>query len=200
MKSMSCIIRPARGFCKHGGLLARCHSFAKLNDHLRREEYFICSSCDAAVPRQALTCRGNTRPGEEESDRDYCLLQGHVQRHEWLLVAPQSGSDLALYSVPVVVLWFGDALSLQLLEHSSAWWQRAVDITQKSLRVGVTVSDKAVIQLLQLIRKTILLAQRRHVSFRDTIESCFRQRLIVCVCVCECVYCNGWGTLTGCSC
>lgn len=108
----------------------------------------------------------------------------------WVCLVP----DLALYSVPVVLPRFRDILSLQLLEHSSAWWKRAVDITQKSLRVGMTVLDKAVIQLLQLIRKPILVAQRRHVSFRYTIESCCRWRLIVCV------YCNGWGMLTGCSC
>lgn len=167
-----------------------------MNDHLWREVHFLYSSCDAVVPMQALTCQGKGKAGRRR-------ISVGLDIFTWALFNDRSGfwfsrvrlaPDPALYSIPVALLRLGDVLSLQLLEHSSAWWQGAVDITQKSLRVGVTVSDKAVIQLLQLIRKTILVAQRRHVSFRDTIESCFRRRLIVCV------YCNGWGTLTGCSC
>lgn len=102
-------------------------------------------------------------------------------------------TDLALYSLPVALLRLRDTLSLQLLENPPARWQRAVDITQKSLRVGVTVPDKAVIQLLQLIRKTY---------FSGTKETCFIQAhngavLLVSV---NCVYCAGWGMLTGYSC
>lgn len=159
------------------------------------EVNFLYCSCDAVVPIQALTCQGGRRGWEEKiffmgggrgslfNDRS-----GFWFSRVWL--AP----DLALYSLPIILLRFRDLLSLQLLEHSSARRQGAVDITQKRLRVGVTVSDKAVIQLLQLIRKSIWVTQRRHVSFRHTMESCFQRRLMVCV------YCNGWGMLTGCSC
>ena len=134
---------------------------------------------------QALTCQGKGKAGRGRIRLGLDIFMGPCLAIDFgfgfsrLRLVP----DLALYSVPVALLRLGDVFSLQLLEHSSACWQRAVDITQKSLRVGVTVSDKAVIQLLQLIRKTILVAQRRHVSFRDTIESCCRRRLIVCVCI-----------------
>lgn len=62
-------------------------------------------------------------------------------------------SDLVLNPGPVWVLRLTDVPSLQLLEHSSAPRQRAVDISQESLRVGGTVSHQAVVQLLQLTRK-----------------------------------------------
>lgn len=123
----------------------------------------------------------------------------NMSRGEGIRWGGALGPDLALYPLPVVFivalfLFFFYSfqalqLALQLLEDSSAGWQRAVDITQKSLRVGVTVSDKAVIQLLQLIgrkrkkEKNILKRhKRRHVSFRRTMEWCCRRRLN-CACV-----------------
>lgn len=64
--------------------------------------------------------------------------------------------DLVLYSVPVGLLWFSDALPLQLAEpaeHASARRYGSVDIAQETLHIGAAVSDEAVIQLLQLIRE-----------------------------------------------
>lgn len=169
-----------------------CHSLGKVNDHWRGV-YFLFSRLWCCCPCASVNMSKKGQGSEWKNKHIFmgpCLMIKVAFSSAECLVP-----DLGLYSVPVDLLRFRDTLSLQLLEHSSAWWKRAVDITQKSLRVGVTVLDKAVIQLLQLIRKTY---------FSGTKTACFIQihnRVVLSVKAnCVCVYCNGWGMLTGCSC
>lgn len=187
-KSLLCIIRLAYVFSKQKITTPTyLHSLCKVSDHICRDPYSLYCSFEALVPLQALTCQEEGKAGKrikQVLDILWALFDDRL-----CLV-----SDLALQSLPLVLLRFRDPLSLQLFEDSSARWKRMVDITQKSLHVGVTVSDKAVIQFLQLIRKTILVPQRTWMFHSDTQWSCvFGDGWLW-------VYCNGWGTLTGCSC
>lgn len=186
-ENLSCIIMDHDFFINH------CHTLGKINDHLSRDVYFVFSRLWCCCPYASVDMSKKGQSPEWKNKHIFmgpCLMIKVAFSSAKCLVP-----DLGLYSVPVNLLRFRDTLSLQLLEHSSAWWKRAVDITQKSLRVGVTVLDKAVIQLLQLIRKTY---------FSGTKTACFIQihnRVVLSVKAnCVCVYCNDWGMLTGCSC